>query len=132
MSLHCQKQKNNKAQLLRLPWWSSGLMLQASKAGTCGSITGQGTKIPHAMRYGQPPPTPQNSACIAMIRPVTNKYKIYGQYNTELFFREFFHFLHLYLSVKFVNLFLLSSICSFNKIFNEHHLVGKLLQGLRI
>ena len=31
------------------------------------------------------------------------------------------------LSVKFVNLFLLSSICSFNKIFNEHHLVGKLL-----
>ena len=34
------------------------LRLQASVAGGMGSIPGQGTKIPHAARHSQPPPTP--------------------------------------------------------------------------
>ena len=97
---------------------------QASKAETSGSITGQGTKITYAMRCGQPL---KIQLALLLLDPSQTSIKYMDNITQNSFWGELFHFLHLYISVKFVNLFLLSSICSFNKIFNEHHLVGKLL-----
>ena len=41
--------KKKKKKLLGLPWWSSGLRLQASTARDAGLIPGWGIKIPHAV-----------------------------------------------------------------------------------